>query len=224
MSDYSDSAQNFKLASAAEWAGISRRNIGILAMWLTGLGIPEPFHEFVTAVFVAGNWDDTEEDEITLKRLARAISPGTDADRSILRAFERLKKASPKYYEWQDEQEFEVIPRTTTGIKKGTKTLYKFPHYQLLMKLFHLPETLNQKQIRAEVSKALGNLALPSPKPREKKTRRPESVAASNARSLEELLSLTVSPLVAADMLSEAWRTSLGDEAATEFIKTLSGV
>ena len=222
MQDYSDSAQNFKLVSAAECAGISRRNITIFAMWLTGLGIPEPFQEFVTAVFGAGNWNETDEDEITLKRLARTISPGIDADRSILRAYERLKKSSLLFFEWQAEQEFEVIPREVTGSRRATRSLYRFPHYQLLMKLFNLPERFTQKQIRAEVSKALGNLQLPSPKPRKRRQRRAESVAASNARSLEELLSLTASPVEAAQRLSEAWRASLGNAIVDEIIRSLN--
>lgn len=221
MSDYSDFDQNFKLASSAEWAGISKRNIAILAMWLTGLGIPPAFHEFVTAVFVAGNWIDTEEDEITLKRMARAISPGTDADRSILRAFERLKKASSKFYEWQEQQKFEVVPREVTGTKKGTKIKYKFPHYELLISLFHLPLTFTQKQIRAEVAKALDELLLPPPKPRKKRERTPEAIAEANARTLEQLIDLTITPKEAGLLLSEAWRASLDDAIIEEIIKSL---
>lgn len=221
MRNYNDLAQDFKLAAAAEWAGISRRNISIFAMWLTGLGIPPEFQEIVTAIFVAGNWDEIQEDEISLKRLARAISPGTDSDRSILRTYERLKKASPKFFEWQSQQDFEVIPRQVTGFKRSTRTTYQFPHFQLLMKLFNLPLKLNQKQIRAEVSKALGNLMLPPPKPRERKKRKAESVAASNARTLEELLSLTATPSEAANLLSEAWRLSLGDEIVEGIIRAL---
>src|SRR6266545_1453248 len=111
MSNYSDSPENIKLIALTNCCGISRRNIGIFAMWLSGLGIPEAFHEFVTAVFVAGNWDETKEDEITLKRMARAVSPGTDIDRSLIRAYDRLKRSSLKFFQWQSEQEFEIIPR-----------------------------------------------------------------------------------------------------------------
>lgn len=221
MRNYNDLAQDFKLAAAAEWAGISRRNIGILAMWLTGIGIPESLHEFVTAVFVSGNWDNTDEDEISLKRMARSISPGTDTDGSIRRAYERLKKASPRFFEWQQEQPFEVIPREVIRNGKRTQSVYKFPHFQLLAKLFHLPEKLTQKQVRAEVAKAMGDLALPPPKPRERKKRSPEAVAACNARTLEELLALTSTPIEAGQLLSEAWRTSLGDDVVEAILKAL---
>lgn len=219
--NYSDSRRDFKLAYAAEWAGISSRNIGIFAMWLSGLGIPPSFHEFVTAVFVAGNWDEVEEEEITLKRLARAISPGTDSDRSILRAYERLKKSSIEFYKWQEQQKFAPVPRETTGKGRYTKSVYKFPHFHILRELFNLPLTFTQKQIRAEVSKVLGDLCLPPPKPRERKKRKAESVAASNARILEELVGLT-SPMEAGLHLSEAWRASLGDAVVDEIIRSLS--
>lgn len=222
MRNYNDSPEEFKLAMAAANSGLSFRNIGILAMWMTGLGIPEAFQEFVVAILVSGNWAEVEEDEITLKRMARAISPGTDADRSILRAYERLKKTSPAFYEWQGQQKFEIIPRTVTGTKRATKSTYRFPHYKLLQQLFDLPPKLTQKQIRAEVSKALGDLCLPPPKPRERKKRRPESVAASNARTLEELVALTSSPTEAGLHLSEAWRASLGDAVVEEIIRSLS--
>lgn len=222
MRHYSDLPENFKLLRIVNAADKESRAIGIFFMWLSGLGVPEPFHEFVAAVFRAGNWEDTEEDEITLKRMARAISPGTDADHSILRAYNRLKKSSLKFFEWQEQQEFEIIGKTVTGIKKGTRSLYRFHHYQLLMKLFNLPETFTQKQVRAEVSKALGNLALPPPTPRKRKQRRAESIAATNTRSLEELLALTSSPTEAGLCLSEAWRASLGDAVVEEIIRSLN--
>lgn len=218
---YNDSPGNSKLIALTDCCGISRRNVGIFAMWLSGIGIPEAFHEFVTAVFVAGNWDETEEDEITLKRMARAISPGTDADRSIIRAFERLKKVSPKYYEWQSRQTFEAIPREVTGQKRGTRTKYKFPHFKLLSDLFNLPESFTQKQIRAEVSKSLGNLALPPPKERQKKQRKPESAAAACARAAGEVLSLTASTVEAGLLIAEAWRESLGDCVFEDLVKIL---
>src|SRR5688572_21789073 len=166
MRNYSDSPENFKLAHASDWSGISVRNIGILAMWMTGLGIPEPYQEFVIAVLVSGNWEETDEEEITLKRMARAISPGTDSDQSIKRAYERLKKSSIQYFKWQETQTFAPIPKEVSGKGRYTRARYKFPHYKLLADLFDLPKHLPQKQIRAEVSKALGNLALPPPKPR----------------------------------------------------------
>lgn len=221
MSNYSDPPGNFKLIEVTRLTGISRRNIGILAMWLSGLGIPEPFHEFVTAVFVSGNWDETDEDEITLKRMARAISPGTDGDESIRRAYERLKKSSLKFFDWQGEQEFEIIPREISNQGKKTKASYRFPHYQLLTELFNLPETSSQKQIRAEVAKALGDLMLPSPKSRKKKERSLESIAIANARTLQELLAITSSPSETGMLLSDAWRKSLNDVIIKEMIESL---
>jgi len=188
-------------------------------MWLSGLGIPEAFHEFVTAVFVAGNWDETKEDEITLKRMARAISPGTDIDRSLIRAYDRLKRSSLKFFQWQSEQEFEIIPREVVGIKKGTRARYKFPHFKLLTYLFNLPESFTQKRIRAEVSKSLGNLELPPPKPRQKKQRRPESAAAACARAAGEVLTLTSSTLEARHLIEDAWRESLGDSVFEDLTK-----
>lgn len=219
--DYSNSSDDFKLIAATEWAGLSRRNIGIFAMWLTGLGIPESFHEFVTTIFVTGNWSDTEVDEITFKRMARAISPGTDIEESIRRTYERLKKASVRFFEWQSQQPIEIIPREVINQNRKTVCLYKFPHYKLIIKLFNLPENLSQRQVRAEVAKALGDLMLPPPKPRKKRQRKPEAVAASNARTVEELLTLTPSILNAGFLLSEAWRASLGDETVDEIKKVL---
>lgn len=208
--DYIDSLDNFKLIAGRDCDKISRRNMGIFCMWLTGLGIPE--QEFVKALFIAGNWQDTEADEISLKRMARAISPGTDSDGSLRRAYERLKKASPRFFAWQEQQSFEIIPREIKNQNRKTVCIYKFPHYDLIIKLFNLPETYTQKQIRAEVAKALGDLMLPPPAPREKKQRKPEAIAARNARTVEELLTLTPSTLDAGFFLSEAWRLSLGDE------------
>jgi hypothetical protein len=217
MSNYSDSPIDFKFILADNVAENSRRNIGIFFMWLSGLGIPEAFHEFVATVFRTGNWHNTEEDEITLMRMARAISPGTDANRSILRAYERLKKSSLRFFEWQGQQQFEVIGKRNVGQGKGTRSLYKFHHFRLLVNLFNLPETTSEKDIRAEVSKALGELSLPAPEPRQKKERRPESIAASIFRSLEELVALTSSSTEVGLLLLEArGRSSLEDDVLEE--------
>jgi hypothetical protein len=189
---------------------------------MTGLGIPEGFQEFVIAVFVSGNWEETEEEEITLMRMARSISPGIDSTLSVKRTYERLKKSSVQYFKWQETQKFAPIPKEVTGTGRYTRARYKFPHYGLIQELFHLPLKFTQKQIRAEVSMALGNLALPPPTPRKKKERKAESVAASNARTLEELVALTSSPTEAGLHLSEAWRASLGDAVVEEIIRSLS--
>jgi hypothetical protein len=132
---------------------LSRRNMAIFDMWLNGLGIPDVFQEVVSAIFVAGNWDRHEElEEITQKRLARALSPM--ADEPFHKVFNRLKKKIPEFFNWQEEKDFVIIYREkiqsyqTNG---KVKVRYGFPHYAPLMKLFLIDPNASQRDIRTKV-------------------------------------------------------------------------
>lgn len=216
MTKYTDDSPNFKLIQAADAAGISRRNIGIFAMWLTGRGIPEHLHEFTTAIFVAGSWDHHDGMEpITLAKMARAISPGEDVTRSIEKAYNRLKKAAPRFFEWQSHQSSEVIRREIINYKTHTgktKALYGFPDYKILARLFNLPLNCDEKTVRAAVARALQAHPLPVPMPRKPRKRKLESAKKLNAKTMLEVLDLSTSPEIAGVELGEAWEKVLNRE------------
>lgn len=195
MDNYTDPSTEFKLNDLCD--AISRRNLGIFSMWLTGRGVPEVFHEFVTALFVAGNWYNTKKEEVTLKRMARAISPGADVSASILRAFNRLKKNSPRFFDWQDEQSFQIIEREVVrypGATDQSKSAYSFPDFEMIRNLFNLPYELTERQIRAEVAKALRDSPLPIMVPRKPRKRHIESAKRLLAKTMAEILELADSP------------------------------
>jgi hypothetical protein len=217
MSKYHDPTTDFKLIQATDSYHFSKRNLKIWDMILNRLGLPDHLHEFVRAVYLAGNWEETEWEEITLMRMARNI---TSDDISQLKAFNRLKKNSPKFFEWQSQQSFLIIDREIINEHAHThktKARYNFMLYEMVLSLFNLPK-LPLKSIRGLVNEALKDypeLVKPSRKPKKRKIK---SVARAYIRDAHEIIELTGSVQLAAIEIEEE---NLNDEKITDLAKNL---
>lgn len=205
MDNYTDAYTNYKWISQADIPGLTRRNMGILSMFLNGLDIPDLLHEFVAAVFIAGNWDATKEyDEIPLQRLAKAMTSDLPAQRKL---YNRLKHKSPKFFKWQEAQETLIIDRIilhehTTHHK--TKAKYKFIGYDQLKDLFILPPRTPLIYIKQAMEDLLSIYpALKVPVKRAKR-KRPESTAKASLKAAQETVELTGSIAAANLYLEEA--------------------
>lgn len=237
MSHYTDPSENFKTPSSnidyntetdfslvrlSDITSVSRRSLAIFAMWLTGRGIPERFHDLILALFITGNWDSNGGSEvITTWRLARSISPGEDTDKSIERVYNKFKKQIPDYFDWQSTQTQEVIHREIINDNPGyhrPKSSYSFPDYKIIVRLWNLPQNLTQKAIRAAVSRSLQAFDLPIPVARKKRKRSIETAKKQNAQTVKEILEGTISPEHAGLELKEAWERVL-DRQLVERIK-----
>ena len=206
MSNYSDSPSRFKFIQHAEIDSYTRRNMAIFAMLLNGIGIPDKFHEFIEAVFVSGNWDDVETfEQITLKRMARNLSSLSNSVFETV--YNRLKKNGPAFFKWQDEQGLEIIlsvrEREPNSLKSKVK--YSFPYYPIIVRLFSLDKSLNQKEIRKMVEDVCKTLPRVQKPKRQTRKRRPEALADSAIRILQELKESTTSEIEFATELELAF-------------------
>lgn len=205
MQQYTDSPQNFNLVSQSEQAPITKRNMGIFDMVLNRLGLPDHLHEFVLAVFVSGNWDRIEGwDEISMMRMARSLA--TD-EITMLRVYNRLKKNSPKFFKWQEEQSFTIIDRVLLRehtARHKTKAKYFFTLYDLIANLFNLDKRMTQVNVRRAVDKALSAFPILEKPKRSTRRKRPESVAQAIIRNIAELKDLTGSLEASALYIIEA--------------------
>lgn len=214
MSNYNDSSDNFKLIEAARVAGVSVRNTRIFSMLLNQLGIDNTFHEFILGLMAAENWDLVEGmQEVPYKRIARKLS--ADDGPTFQKVYERLKKNKPEFLKWQEAQSFTFIESETTPYSAESRksyTLYSFPHYQSILKLFNLPETMSEKEIRLRVyQEALKIRANATPiKSRQKKRRKPESLARSIRKMVNDLVVEAGSMDQAAVYVQEADQASDG--------------
>lgn len=192
MSNYNDSSDNFKLIEAARVAGVSVRNTRIFSMLLNQLGIDNTFHEFILGLMAAENWDLVEGmQEVPYKRMARKLA--ADDGPTFQKVYERIKKNKPLFFKWQENQVFTFIDTETTPYSVGSKkthTLYSFPYYQVVLKLFNLPEGMTEKQLRLQVyqeaHKIMGH-ATPV-KTRRGRRRKPESLARSIRKMVNDLV------------------------------------
>lgn len=214
MSNYSDSSDNFKLIEAARVAGVSVRNTRIFSMLLNQLGIDNTFHEFILGLMAAENWDLVEGmQEVPYKRIARKLA--ADDGPTFQKVYERIKKNKPEFFKWQENQSFTFIESETTPYSAGSKkthTLYSFPYYQIVLKLFNLPEGLTEKELRLrvyqEALKIKGD-ATPAKK-RQKRRRKPESLARSIRKMVNNLVEEAGSLDQAAIFVQEADQASDG--------------
>lgn len=195
MSNYSDPAENFKLIEAARVAGVSVRNTRIFSMLLNQLGIDNTFHEFILGLMAAENWDLVEGmREVPYKRIARKLS--ADDGPIFQKVYERIRKNKLLFFKWQENQSFTFIETETTtdhSWPRKTYTSYNFPYYQVVLKLFNLPEEMTEKQIRSrvyqEAIKIMGH-AIPT-KTRRGRRRKPESLARSIRKMINDLVEET---------------------------------
>ena len=213
---------DFSLVKLADVTSVSRRSLGIFAMWLTGRGVPERFHDLILALFITGNWDRNDGSEvITTWRLARSISPGEDNNKSIQRVYNKFKKQIPDYFDWQFTQTQEIIHREIINDIPGNhrpKSLYSFPDYKLIVRLWNLPQDLSQRAIRAAVARSLQAFDLPVPVERKKRKKSIEISKKQNAQTVREILEGTISPEHTGLELREAWDQLL-DRDTIERIK-----
>lgn len=216
--NYTDPSDNFKLILAADSHRLSKRSMKIWDMLLNRLGLPEHLHEFVRGIYLAGNWDETEWDEITLMRVARNL---TTEDAAQLKVYNRLKKNCPKFFEWQDQQSFEVIQREIINEhaqKYKTKARYRFLLWELVVRLFNLPDNLSLKAIRGVVNDELKDYPKIEKPPRKSKRRKIKSIARAYIRDAREITELAGSPERAAVEIDEE---NLGDEKIIDLAKSL---
>lgn len=205
MANYTDPFTDYKWISQEDIAGLTRRNMGILSMLLNSLNVPDLLHEFVAAVFIAGNWDATKEyDEITLQRMAKSMASNLPAQRKL---YNRLKQKSPKFFRWQEAQEILIIDRIilhehTTHHK--TKAKYKFIGYDQIKVLFQLPPRTPLLYIRQAMEDVLSNYPNLQVQAKKPKRKRPESTAKASLRAAEETVELTGSIAAANLYLEEA--------------------
>lgn len=203
--NYTDFSQEYKWIPQTDVPSISKRNMGIFAMCMNALGLPDKLHEFVFGVFVAGNWDRTDSyDEISLMRIARALSHNEVVQ---LKIFNRLKKNSPKFFEWQDKQTFRIIDRVllrehTTHHK--TKAKYRFELYETIEGLFALPLEAPAAAVRRTVERALKDYPTVHPTQKKARRKRPESTAKAVIKMATETVQLTGSIEAANLYLEEA--------------------
>jgi hypothetical protein len=214
---YTDPAANFKLVLASDSHGFTKRNMKIWDMVLNRLGLPDHLHEFVRGIYLAGNWEETEWDEITLMRIARNL---TSDDITQLKIYNRLKKNCPRFFEWQEDQSFIIIGREIINEKTythKTKARYSFLLYDLVFQLFNLPK-MSLSALRMAVNEALKDypeVEKPSRKPKKRKIK---SIARSYIRNANELIDLTGSVEVAA---VEVDSENFGDEKVIDLAKAL---
>lgn len=189
MGNYSDLSSTFKLIHGAESVDSTKRNMAIFAMLLNGLGIPDKFHEFITAVFLSGNWEEVKGyEQMTLKRMARNLSSLSNSVFETV--YNRLKKNGPAFLQWQEEKGLEVIlavkDREPNSLK--TRVKYAFPYYPHIVRLFSLDKSVTQKEIRRMVEDTCKALPRVQSKKREVRKRRPESYLSSGVSALAEAL------------------------------------
>lgn len=205
MDNYIDPFTDYKWISQADIPGLTRRNIGILNMFLNSLKVPDLLHEFVTAVFVAGNWDKTKEyDEIPLQRLAKSMTSDLPAQRKL---YNRLKTKSPKFFKWQDSKGILIIDRIilhehTTHHK--TKAKYKFIGYDEIKELFLLPPRTPLIYVKEAMADLLAMYPTLDVQAKKSRRKRPESTAKASVKAAEETIELTGSVAAANLYLEEA--------------------
>lgn len=194
MGNYSDLSSTFKLIHGQDTIDYTRRNMAIFAMLLNGLKIPDKFHEFVTAIFLSGNWDQhSGMEELSYKRLARNLSSLSDAVYDAV--YNRIKKNAPAFLAWQEEKHLDLILHEsfTDPSKRWPRVRYGFPHYAKIARLFSLDKSLSQKEIRKmveDVCKAMPRVERPK---RAQRSRSAESLAESVVRAIETLKMSTAS-------------------------------
>jgi hypothetical protein len=218
VSKLNDPAVDFKLYLARDSQSFTKRNMKIWDMILNRLGLPDHLHEFVRGIYLAGNWDETEWDEITLMRIARNL---TSDDATQLKVYNRIKKACPRFFEWQQPQPFSVIDREIINEhaqKYKTKSRYRFPLYSLVVGLFNLPRNTSLKATREAVNDALKDYPEVEKPTRKPKKRKVKSIRRAVVHNINILTDLVGSPELAAIEVDEE---SLGDEKITLFAKSL---
>lgn len=183
---------------------ISRRNMGIFYMVLNYLGVPDHLHEFVIGTYLAGSWNTNEMEEISLMKMARSISHD---NKTQLKVYNRLKKNSPKFFDWQAKQTFTIIERIlihehTTHHK--TKAKYRFLLGALIRRLFNLPVELSAAAIRRTVDRVMTQYPSIQSPTRKRNPKRPESVAKAVHKNIDILIELTGSRQAAILYLAEA--------------------
>lgn len=216
--DYTNLPENFKLIPLEEGARLTKRNLGVLSMVFNYFGLPQHLHEFVTGILVAGNWDETEWDQITLMRIARNLSSDELAQQ---RVNNRLKHNSPKFFKWQETQEFTLIERVILNDRTApnkTKAKYRFPLYPIIQRLFNLPKNLTRAALRRTVEETLSAYPRVTPTPRKPRRKKAETAAAAIIRNINELMELTGSIQAAALYTIEA---NLGELNLDDFAKVL---
>jgi hypothetical protein len=218
LSKYTDPATNFKLIQASDSHSFTKRNMKIWDMLLNRLGLPDHLHEFVRGIYLSGNWEQSEWDEITLMRIARNLTPD---DTIQLKIYNRLKKNSSKFFEWQDQQPFSILEREIINDhaqKYKTKAKYNFRLYDLVVELFNLPRDLSLKAIRGLVNNKLKDYPKIEKPPRGPKRRKIKSIARAYIRDAREIMELTGSPQLAAIEIDEE---NLGDKKIIDLAKSL---
>lgn len=204
VSNYTDPSSNFKLVPPSEFHIVSKRNMKIWDMILNRLGLPDHLHEAVRAIFVSGNWDQVDGmEEITIKRMAKNITSNED---DLQRIYNRLKKNIPRFFEWQDNQPFEIIQReiiSDRAQKYRTKAKYRFLLYDLVVQLFSLAKEETLWAVRRAVDVGLENYPKVDKPPRKPKRKKIKSLARAYIRNANEIIDLTGSIDLAAVEIEE---------------------
>ena len=190
--------------TSTEHITMNKRNMGIFYMVLNYLGVPDHLHEFVIGCYLAGQWDTGEMEEISLMKMARSLTH----DNSVqLKAFNRLKKNSPKFFDWQSTKSFTIIERViihehTTHHK--TKAKYRFTLSELIHRLFNLPIEFSTAAIKRSVDRVMRDYPSIKSPARRSPQKRPESVAKAVHKNIQMLIELTGSWSAAILYLQEA--------------------
>lgn len=193
------SNNNFPALVAPSQIGrMTQRNVGIIHMILNRIGVPDSLHEFVIALYVSGNWDNTEWDEISLMRMARNISSNESNFKS---AYYRLKRRSPEFFRWQEGQWFRLVEREKAKDRMKTKSKYKLLIYKEITHLVEMPLESFQKNIRAEVDKVFWYVPEEANLPKEGHPRESKGAARRAAMALKRLVECTNSIQEARDLL-----------------------
>lgn len=188
MGNYSDLSSTFKLIHGQDTIDYTRRNMAIFAMLLNGLGIPDKFHEFVTAIFLSGNWDQhSDMEEIPYKRLARNLSSLSNTVYETV--YNRIKKNAPAFLKWQEENKLDLITHESfrDPEKRWPRTKYGFPHYSKVAQLFSLDKSISQKEIRKMVDDTCKAMPRVTRAKRAPRRRTKESLRESAAKAIQAI-------------------------------------
>lgn len=185
MGNYSDLSSTFKLIHGQDTIDYTRRNMAIFAMLLNGLGIPDKFQEFVTAIFLSGNWDQhSGMEELPYKRLARNLSSLSDAVYSTV--YNRIKRNAPAFLKWQEENHLGLILHESfkKPSERWPRVRYGFPYYSKIAQLFSLDKSISQKEIRKMVEDTCKAMPRVERRKRVQRRRTLDSARESTARAI----------------------------------------
>jgi len=191
-----------------QFQSLSQRNVGIIYMILNRLGVPSNLHEFVIALYVSGNWEVADTEEISLMRMARNISSGEDNQR---KAYNRLRLSSPEFFKWQAGQYFWIVEREIVkddDKSYKTRSRYKLLIYRQIQMVMDMPQESFQKDIRAKVEEVFMGYPEEANPPKQSKPRGIESDITAIENALRRLVSKTGSVEAAFVEISEEAKES----------------